>query len=48
MTTSSTGQEIVVYEKPLELLDEEVHLSNADLVREINKLRQEINRLKSK
>lgn len=47
MTTSSTNPEIeVVYEEPLEMLDESEHLSNVDLVREVNKLRREINHLK--
>lgn len=34
-------------EEPLEMLDEAVHYSSVELVREINKMRKEINRLKS-
>lgn len=32
--------------EPLEMLDESKHYNSVDLVREINKLRKEINRLK--
>lgn len=45
MTTSSTHPEVkIVYEEP-ELLDESIHYSNGDLVKELNRLRAEINRL---
>lgn len=44
---SSTNPNIeVVYEEPLEMLDESKHYNSVDLVREINRLRKEINRLK--
>lgn len=43
---NSTMDVEVVYEEPLEMLDESEHLSNIDLVREVNKLRREINRLR--
>lgn len=36
----------VEYETPLEPLDESVHFNNAELVRELNRLRKEINRLR--
>lgn len=47
MTTSSTNPNIEVeYEEPLEMLDESKHYNSVDLVREINRLRKEINRLR--
>lgn len=49
METSSTHPEIeIVYEEPLEMLDESKHYHSVDLVKEINRNRKEINRLKSK
>lgn len=46
MTTSSTHPEVeIVYEEP-ELLDESKHYSNSELVRELNRLRAEINHLR--
>lgn len=44
---SSTNPNVeIVYEEPLEMLDESKHYNSVDLVREINRLRKEINRLK--
>lgn len=43
---NSTFEGEIVYDEPLEMLDEAEHKSNVDLVREINKLRREINRLR--
>lgn len=46
---SSTNPNIeVVYEEPLEPLDESIHFNNSELVRELNRLRKEINRLNNK
>lgn len=44
---NSTNPNIsITYEEPLEMLDESKHYNSVDLVREINKLRKEINRLR--
>lgn len=49
METSSTHPEIeIVYEEQSEMLDESKHYHSVDLVKEINRNRKEINRLKSK
>ena len=47
MSKSSTNSNVeVVYETELEMLDESVHMNSVELVREINRLRKEINRLR--
>lgn len=44
---SSTNPEIeVVYEEPLEMLDESKHYNTNELLKEINRLRKEINSLR--
>ena len=48
-STVSKSKDIeIIYEEPLHLLDESVHFNNAELVRELNRLREEINRLNNK
>lgn len=39
---NSTGDVEIVYEEPLEMLDEAKHYNSVDLVREINKLKKEL------
>lgn len=47
MEVSSTRPDLeITYEEPLEMLDESKHFNSVELVREINRLRKEINRLK--
>ncbi len=47
MEQNSTAKIEVVYVTP-ELLDESVHYNNADLAKEINKLKKQYARLESK
>jgi len=43
---STDAQVEVTYEKPLEMLSETKHYNSNDLVKELNKLRKEVNKLK--
>lgn len=46
MKSSTNANVEIVYEEPLELLDESKHYNTNELLREINRLRKEINKLR--